>query len=368
VVEGGREEALAANSSAVIIGAWRSGVFVALALGVLWAMSRGKVTTTAAAWLLTGVVAADLWSIDRLYFRFSPPASQLYAADAAINFLQRQPEPGRVISVALDQSSIMRDPFLEGDALMMYRIRSVTGHQGNEIQRWVELSGAKSPAVNLQRLLSPQFRRLANVRYLYTNAEVPAEIPQLPGTRFQRRVGPVRDAAGSTIYLYELDHPGPAAWGAPVIVKAAAERILATVLDSRFDTRRAALFDSSADVRGVQVSALPEPSPAVARITRYLPGRISLELDRPAPTGSALVVSENFYPGWKATVDGRAAPIGRADYTLIGVALPAGGRTVELRFQEASYTRGKWVTLLALLVSVVVIVAGVVVDRRSRRG
>jgi hypothetical protein len=257
---------------------------------------------------------------------------------------------------------------LEGDALMIHRIRAVTGHQGNELQRWVELAGAKSPAVNLQRLLDPQFRRLANVRYLYTNAALPTEIPQLPGTRFEKRVGPVRNAVGSTIYLYELDHAGPAAWLAPVLVKAAPERILATVLDPRFDARRAGLFDSSADVHGVQVSTLPEPSPVVARVTRYVPGRISVALDRPAPAGSALAVSENYYRGWRATVDGRAAPVGRIDYTFVGVALPAGARMVELSFQEASYSRGKRLTLLALLVSVLVIVAGVVVDRRSRRG
>jgi hypothetical protein len=251
---------------------------------------------------------------------------------------------------------------------MIHRVRAVTGHQGNEIQRWVELAGAKSPAVDLRRLLDPQFRRLANVRYLYTNADLPAEIPQLPGTRFEKRVGPVKNSVGSTIYLYELDHPGQAAWLAPVIVKAAPERILATVLDPRFDARRAALFDSSAQVPGVQVSALPEPTPVAARVTRYESGRISITLDRPAPAGSALVVSENYYRGWTASVDGRPAAVGRADYTLIGVALPAGGRTVELSFQEASYTRGKRLTLLALIVSALVIVAGVAMDRRSGRG
>jgi hypothetical protein len=128
------------------------------------------------------------------------------------------------------------------------------------------------------------------------------------------------------------------------------------------------LFDSSAAVRGVEVSALPERIPVAARVTRYEPGRISVVLDRPAPAGSALVVSENFYRGWSATVDGRTAPVGPADYTLIGIALPTGGRMVELRFEEASYTRGKRLSLLALLISVLVIAAGVVVDRRAGRG
>ena len=69
---------------------------------------------------------------------------------------------------------------------------------------------------------------------------------------------------------------------------------------------------------------LPEPLPIQAKVIHYEPGKADLELSSPAPPGSALIVSENYYPGWKATVDGRPAVTDRADYTLIGVELPAG--------------------------------------------
>jgi hypothetical protein len=173
---------------------------------------------------------------------------------------------------------------------------------------------------------------------------------------------------GNTVFLYELNGDAPAAWVAPVIVKAGREPTLATVLDPRFDPRRAAIFDSTAAVPGVQITALPEPVAVTPRITRYEPGRISLTLDQPAPEGSALIVSENYYPGWNATVDGKAAPIGRADYTLIGVALPTGGRQVELAFHEAPYENGKVLTLFALGLSVLVIVAGLIADGRRYGG
>jgi uncharacterized membrane protein YfhO len=47
-------------------------------------------------------------------------------------------------------------------------------------------------------------------------------------------------------------------------------------------------------------------------------------------------------------VDGKPASIARADYTLIGVALPTGAKTVRLRFDSATYHSGKLLTFLAV--------------------
>ena len=76
-----------------------------------------------------------------------------------------------------------------------------------------------------------------------------------------------------------------------------------------------------------------------------------MELDQPAPNGSALIVSENYYPGWSALADGKPVTVGRADMTLIGVELPAGAKKIELRFTSKPYETGKTVTLAALLLA-----------------
>jgi hypothetical protein len=176
----------------------------------------------------------------------------------------------------------------------------------------------------------------------------------------------VRNAAGSIVYLFELPGENPMAWLAPVMVKAPDEQVLNTVLDPRFDVRRAALFDTGATVSATTVSALPAPLSTKVTVRSYAPGKITLGLDAPAPAGSALIVSENYYPGWHATVNGREARVGRADYTLIGVELPVGAQTVELRFDSASYHTGKTITLVALVVAVVWWLAGAFADRRTR--
>ena len=81
---------------------------------------------------------------------------------------------------------------------------------------------------------------------------------------------------------------------------------------------------------------------------------------------SALIVSENYFPGWTAQVDGRAAPVERTQYNLIGVQLPEGAKSVSLHFDDAAYETGKVVTLLALAGAVVLAGAGLVADRRRR--
>ena len=231
----------------------------------------------------------------------------------------------------------------------------------------MDVVGGKSPYNALPpNLLKREFRRLTNTRFWLTDAELPPELPQLPGVRLTRRVGPVRNAAGNEVWLFEFDEPNPAAWLVPLLIEAAPGDILATVMNSSFDLRRAGLFDSSAVVQGKQISALPEPLSTRARV-RYSSGReISIELDAPAPEGAALVVSENWYRGWKALVDGRPANVARADYALMGVPLPAGARRIELLFADPVYARGKIITIVALVLTVILIGGGVAVERRRR--
>ena len=76
-----------------------------------------------------------------------------------------------------------------------------------------------------------------------------------------------------------------------------------------------------------------------------------------------LIVSENFFPGWTARIDGKPAAAERADYSLIGVPLPAGARKIELEFTSAASSTGMAITVVALLLSVLLIGVGLVPKR-----
>jgi hypothetical protein len=128
---------------------------------------------------------------------------------------------------------------------------------------------------------------------------------------------------------------------------------LATVLDSTFDPTRVAIIDSSSRIVAPQITSLPTPLGIPVSVASYRPGDIALQLAAPAPQGAALIVSENYFPGWKATVEGKAAPLDRAQYNLIGVQLPTGARSVTLHFDDPAYETGKTVTIVAIVVSLV---------------
>ena len=112
-----------------------------------------------------------------------------------------------------------------------------------------------------------------------------------------------------------------------------------------FDPRRTALLEVRAD----ELPALPGgvTEAAMARIVEYESNRLVIETD--AATSTVLVVSEIFYPGWEATVDGRPVRIDPADYLLRGVALPAGQHRVEMRYAAPAARGGVIISAFTLL-------------------
>ena len=77
---------------------------------------------------------------------------------------------------------------------------------------------------------------------------------------------------------------------------------------------------------------------AEVSVTRYEPQRIELVTRSDEP--GFLVLSEIYYPGWRARIDGERARIYRTDYTLRGVVVPAGAHRLELSYRPASFING----------------------------
>lgn len=359
------DDAITNNNAAMVIGAWRSFLVIGLAALIVWMMDRRNLATRVAGWAFVGLLAVDFFSVEKQYFIFSPRASTLYASDPALEYVRRQPEPGRVLSETLVRS-YRPDPMLHYDGAMALGIRLALGYHGNEIGRFQHLCGATPDTrCEPQVVFSPMFWRHENVQYLYTNADT-AQIKQIFSTPIAKLVGPVQDAGGNAVYLYKLPGENPLAWLAPVFVKAPEDQIFAAVLNPQFDATRVAVLDINSRIQAQQITAPPPPLPTPVRTTSYAPGVIELQIDSSPPAGSALVVSENYFSGWTATVDGRPAPTDRVDYNLIGVQLPANANRVELRFNDPAYQRGKVVTLLAIAVSLALLIFGVVAERRKQ--
>jgi hypothetical protein len=346
------------NAHAVSMGAWRSFGFVLIAAVLILVYRKGKLPLAIAGWGLALAASVDSWTILSNYWVFSPPASITYRSNAAIDYVKQDSIQSRVLALEIENNP-RRDTDLQGDGLMIHRVRTVLGYHGNQLGRYNQILQKDD---GFPQVFNPRVWQLYNIRYLLTNT---GDVSQyFPGTT--RVVGPVVDAAGTPVWLYRLPGENPFAWVTPVTVKADDASVGNTILNPGFDPRSAALFAPDADVASVDaLTALPAPLGITARVTQYSPGSIKLELSDRAPAGSSLVVSENYFPGWTARADGVNAAVGRADFTLIGVQLPEGARSIELTFDDPAYERGKTVTLIALALTALLIGWGIFTERKA---
>lgn len=67
-----------------------------------------------------------------------------------------------------------------------------------------------------------------------------------------------------------------------------------------------------------------------AKIASYTPDKVSINVQTTMP--ALLFLSDNYYPGWKARVNGKETKIYRADYSFRAVIVPPGDSTVEFLF------------------------------------
>ncbi len=342
-----------ANSADLKVGALRSLLFVALTAALMLALGRKMISRNVAGWALVVLCAVDLWSIERYYWEFSSPASSLYATDVTVEFMRKLSQPARVLAIPVQGLPMVDgDPNLTGDGLMVHGIRITCGYHGNAIGRYL-------PNCDRNELANPTMWALTNTEFILANTDT------IGGPGIRRIVGPVKDASGSMVSLFQLPGEHEFAWVAPAIIKYPDAAVVEAFKTPNFPVHSVAIFDSASTVEAAKITTLPPPLTSTTHVDLYTPGHIVISLGAPAPKGSALVASENYYPGWLASVDGKPVVAERVDLSLIGVPLPEGAKKVELTFTSKTYDEGKAITLVALGLSLLAALAGVFIPKRQ---
>jgi hypothetical protein len=165
--------------------------------------------------------------------------------------------------------------------------------------------------------------------------------------------------AHETLILHNVNAL-PRAWLVSEALAVRGEEALARIRDDKdFDPRKTALLEVNPEELP-QLNGQPLDSATTVRITTYEPAHLVIETKASAPT--VLVVSEIFFPGWEATIDGQYSRILLSDFLLRGVALPAGEHKIEMRYTAPAFRNGAIISIS----TIVILGALFIYDRRRR--
>jgi hypothetical protein len=285
---------------------------VALAAGgaclVIFGRAAGRLSPAVFLMLALGVTAWDLTTLDQPYsLSVTNPAAYYQQLPATVRYLQGMPAPFRV----------RNDKVLPENFGALVGVSSVEGNSPLQLRYPQELAAA----IDEWRLWI-----LLDVKATMTRQTLGA------GAELVLTEGDVR--------LYTVQQPRHA-WvvGQATLAGSDAEA-LALLATPQFDPQLAAV------VRDADAARLDGLS-GEAQVTVYQPQYVAIEAQ--AQGRSLLVVSEMWYPGWQARVDGQDAPIYRVDHALRGVVLTAGTHRVEFIYAPVSFRLGAGISLLALL-------------------
>jgi hypothetical protein len=142
---------------------------------------------------------------------------------------------------------------------------------------------------------------------------------------------------------------------------------LEAVLERGFDPAARAVVEGDPGIEPVSGA-----SGGSARYAERRPEDVRIDVFANAP--SIVVVRNTWERGWSATVDGRPAPLVRADFFLQGVPVPEGHHEIRLVYREPAIGMGllgsaaAWGAFAAALVAAVVLTRRATRTRAARRG
>ncbi len=335
--------------------AMRSFLFLAAAAGVSVLMMSGRIRRSWGIGALAVLVLADLFTVDRRYLNhesfcdagrstepmiLATPADREILADTSMNY--------RV----MDIERFMRpDPSYFHKAVGGYHAAKLTRYQDlidRHLSHFLQvgyhpelrndsmalvLTGSRQMAAGLQADL--RVLDMLNARYIVNESGIPARNEYALGNAWFVKKLDYVDGADAEMEALQSLHPACEA-----------------VADSRF--------------RGILGDTQPQYTPGdTIYETSYAPNRLTYRAK--SANGGLAVLSEVYFPwGWHATVDGNPVEIGRVNYVLRALRVPAGEHEIELRFDPLSLRVTDTVaTVAVLMIFAAAIVALVVWLRRK---
>lgn len=305
---------------------------------------------------LVAILLVDLFWNSRQYEKLHD-SSQVFPWTRITDTLASLP-PGRVLVAPSDIQTNRRAGELAGDrkiiappnTLLPYRIASITGKDQLYPKTYREFCALVEPQPHLSHVVfdktSSPFFNLLNVRYVLTHdSEPPPQDSELLLT-----------AEG--LSLYENPRALPRAFFASRVITVENEAgALEAMKGPGFDQASAVITGSAGDQGEPDLISnhYENGPPGEALVTEDRRNRVAIEAT--SANGGLLVLSDNYYPGWKAFIDGERAEVLRANHTMRAVRVPPGTHVVSFDFVPEAFKVSAYVSLVgafAVLVALLI--------------
>ena len=307
--------------------ALRSLIVLLLGLGAVVLTARRKLAVPAGALAVGMIVLVDLFTVDKRYvsaesfaateFEFSDPL----AADAI----------DKVISEDKGYYRVMDIPGF-GNARRSFHHHMIGGYHAAKLNRYNDLIERRMNYVNRYGYM-PQ----ARVDSLIERYAMPEDREMLRNLAADYRVLDMLNAkyiiTGDSTVVVENPYAAGPAWMArelTYVKNADAEMAALATIDP---TAVAVADERFRTVLGDNVPSVVPGDTVV--MTSYSPN--TLTYDVTTRNGGVCVFSEVWFPwGWKAAIDGKPADLGRVNYVLRALRVPAGSHKVSMTFDPDS--------------------------------
>ncbi|MFA6819050.1 MAG: YfhO family protein [Bacteroidaceae bacterium] len=334
--------------------AWRSFVIILIGFSILLLYRAKKLKTTPMVLLIALLCFIDMYGINKRYLNddnFQEPTAnqQAFAKTAADEMILRDKSLDyRVLNLA-------RNTFNENETAFYHK--SIGGYHPAKLGRYQDL---------IVMCISPEMQNLMN-----SVSQNRGDITKVD----LNKICPVLNMLNDKYFIFgtqdgqQIAVQNPAAYGNAWFVnkvqyaKSPNEEI--SILKN-IDPRTVAVSDVQfKNTLDGPLSGGNKDSLSSIKLTQYAPNE--LHYKTASPHGGLVVFSEIFYPGWKATIDGKPLELGRVDYVLRAAYVPSGKHNIMMEFRPASVKVTEAVAYIALVILLLGFLAALYVSLRPKK-
>lgn len=358
------------RKSAFTSDALRSFIFIAIAFVCLFLFAKDKLKKEIIVIVIIGIASViDLWQVDKRYISNdnykktyeleiqSTPALETIKADVEAKNINHY----RVYNMAVNTFN---------DASTSFYVPSIGGYHGAKLQRYQDIISfhLTNPNYVQKDLNDTSLLKTNQIRQFFYTYQQQIKCPNLQVLNMldtKYFILPVGQEGGTAI---ENPEACGAAWFVENIktVNTADEEILAlndfnpqytAILNKEFASQLQNKDFSNADQQAtIALQESPNKNPDL-KIYKTK-----------SKTPQLCVFSEIYYKeGWKAYIDGKEAPILRANYVLRALEVPAGEHTIELRCEPDTLKTFNIINLIGSILIVVFLIGAIALPFIKKR-